>query len=105
MQSIFRKSIKLSSLRDWTKNDNPGIKYFSGTATYIKTFDLKATGIAGTKNNYLDLGKVNCIAKVKLNNKDTGVVLCNFHAILRQTFYSVIYFYIRIALIWDGAEA
>lgn len=63
-----------ATLTDWAKHTNPGIKYYSGIATYRQTFD--AAGIRRADNNriYLDLGMVKNMARVKLNGKDLGVV-------------------------------
>lgn len=60
------------SLIDWTAHSDPGIKSFSGTATYRKTFEVTA-GQAG-RAAVLDLGTVAALAQVRLNGKDLGVV-------------------------------
>ena len=60
------------ALIDWTKHADPGIKYFSGTATYRKTFEVTAEQ-AGRKA-LLQLGKVAALAQVRLNGKDLGIV-------------------------------
>jgi len=66
------KSVVFESLEDWSKRDEDGIKYFSGTAVYKKTFEYQSAG--DTKEPlYLDLGKVAVIAEVKLNGRDLGV--------------------------------
>jgi len=65
--------VTFTSLQDWTKHTEPGIKYFSGTAVYTKLFDV-AIQLADKSPQYLDLGIVKHIARVKLNNKDLGVV-------------------------------
>lgn len=67
------KAVSFAALEDWTKRPETGIKYFSGTAVYEKTFDFDAKKQPG-KDLYLDLGKVNHLARVKLNNVDLGVV-------------------------------
>lgn len=54
-------------LDDWTKRPERGIRYYSGTAAYRKTFDTSS-------GSYLDLGQVKCIARVRLNGRDLGVV-------------------------------
>ena len=58
-------------LTDWSQHDDPGIKYYSGTAFYRQSFDLPMK-----KNGeiYLDLGKVKNMARVRLNGHDLGVV-------------------------------
>lgn len=50
-------------LVSYTESDDPGIKYFSGTATYGKTFSLP--GVDG--HVILDLGNVQNIAEVIVN--------------------------------------
>lgn len=65
--------VKFDTLTDWTKHATPGIKYYSGTATYRTTFDVSektADPVA------IDLGVVHSIARVKLNGQDLGVVWC-----------------------------
>jgi alpha-L-rhamnosidase len=63
-----------NQLQDWTKNAEPGIKYFSGTAVYTKSFDINSLQTKTENPLYLDLGLVNHIASVKLNGKVLGVV-------------------------------
>jgi len=65
---------QFSTLTDWTLNADEGIKYYSGTAVYSKTFSLPAEVLHQYKNVSLNLGKVNCIAHVFINDKDAGVV-------------------------------
>ncbi len=61
-------------LLSWTDNADPGIKYFSGTATYIKDFDLPA-GLPGSRRElWLDLGAVKNLAEVSLNGKSLGIL-------------------------------
>ncbi|MES2922773.1 MAG: glycosyl hydrolase [Verrucomicrobiota bacterium] len=64
--------VTFSALTDWTTLTEPGVKYFSGTATYTQRFDVPPGLIAGVRE--LDLGKVNHLAKVTLNGRDLGVV-------------------------------
>lgn len=69
------KPVIFDSLCDWTLNANNGIKYYSGTAVYTTSFNV-ASGIIASKASplFLDLGVVHHIARIKLNNKDLGVV-------------------------------
>ena len=60
-------------MQDWTTRPEPGIKYYSGIATYRKTFNLAQVPKGRT---YLDLGVVHDMARVRLNGKDLGVVWC-----------------------------
>ena len=66
--------VTFATLQDWTKQDNKQIKYFSGTAAYVKTFDADSLVNIHQSVLYLDLGSVKHIAHVILNNKDLGVV-------------------------------
>ena len=53
-------------------NPDPGIRYFSGTATYEKTFDW-ADSVEGDQI-LLDLGDVKNLADVTLNGQNLGVL-------------------------------
>jgi hypothetical protein len=67
------EKVVFETLQDWTANSERGIKYYSGIATYRKSFDFSPRP---GKRAYLDLGTVHDIARVKLNGKDLGVVWC-----------------------------
>jgi hypothetical protein len=60
-------------LISWTESNNDGIKYFSGTAEYVKTFNITKDQINSGKL-YLDLGNVQELAGVKINGKSIGVL-------------------------------
>lgn len=66
-------SITMNGLSPLQENSDPGVKYFSGTATYKIDFTLGKTDVKG-KSLFLDLGKVYVIASVKLNGKDLGIL-------------------------------
>jgi hypothetical protein len=68
------RPVVFPALDDWTKRAEPGIRYYSGTAVYRKTFDV-APSKTGT-HCALDLGVVREIARVRLNGRDLGVVWC-----------------------------
>jgi len=66
-------------LISWTKRPEDGIKYYSGTATYTKSFDLKNNTdkkMHKPKRLFLDLGNVKDVAEVRLNGKRLGVLWC-----------------------------
>jgi hypothetical protein len=67
------EKIAFDAPQDWTTRSELGIKYYSGIATYRKTFNLAQ--VPGGKT-YLDLGVVHDMARVRLNGKDHGVVWC-----------------------------
>ncbi len=62
---------EFQALEDWSKNSDPGIHYYSGTAIYRKTFDA-----VDANASILDLGAVHDIAEVTLNGKSLGTVWC-----------------------------
>lgn len=64
--------IVLDELVAWDKHPDPGIRHFSGTATYRKTLNLSAAQAGGLVR--LQLGEVKHVARVRLNGKDLGVV-------------------------------
>jgi hypothetical protein len=57
----------------WTESSDPGVKYYSGTATYSRTFDLPAGALDGGAKVMLSLGEVQDIADVSVNNTAIGV--------------------------------
>ena len=61
------------ALQDWTSRPEPGIKYYSGIATYRKEFIMESVPAGRT---YLELGVVRDMARIRLNGKDLGVVWC-----------------------------
>jgi hypothetical protein len=71
------EEIVFESLDDWSLRPEPGIKYYSGTAVYRKTFDMASPVPAGGVRLWLDLGGVKNIAAVRLNGRDLGVVWCD----------------------------
>ena len=70
------KELIFEKLEDWATRVEPGIKYFSGIATYRKVFDLDLLNNTYSRL-YLQLGKVNVIARIRLNKKDLGVLWCD----------------------------
>jgi len=72
--------VEFPELISWTKRPEDGIKYYSGTATYTKTFDLSKDaddkGIRMPKKIFLDLGEVKSVAEVRLNGKKLGILWC-----------------------------
>lgn len=59
------------TLVSWPEHSDPGVRNYSGTATYRQEFDLPAMP-AG--NAVLDLGRVESLASVSLNGVELGVL-------------------------------
>lgn len=69
------ESIELEELVSWPDSSEPGVKYFSGTATYRRTFDVGSWySDVSTRHLLLDLGRVEVIAEVRVNGEDLGVL-------------------------------
>lgn len=68
------ENITFDQLADWTTRSEPGIRYYSGAATYRKTFDLPALTSRRPAALFLDLGKVKNLARVRCNGIDRGII-------------------------------
>ena len=66
--------VQFEKLEDWAQRPEEGIKYYSGTVEYRKTFILKKEEIASGHPLWIDLGEVNCMAQVSLNGIDLGTL-------------------------------
>jgi acetyl esterase/lipase len=66
-------SVQFDRLIDWSKHDNPGIRYYSGKAVYKNTFQVST--VTKGKRYWLQLGDVKDvgIAAAKLNGKEMGI--------------------------------
>jgi hypothetical protein len=65
--------VRMEKLASWTDSADPGVKYFSGTATYSKTVQAPASWFQAGQHVYLDLGRVRDIAEVTVNGVSAGV--------------------------------
>lgn len=63
------EAVTFPALSSWASADNEGIKYYSGSATYNKTFTFSKTD----GDTYLDLGEVAEVADVWLNDHHLGI--------------------------------
>jgi hypothetical protein len=66
-------SIGLEALASLTEHDDPGVKFFSGVATYSTRFGLPETHMPGDPL-MLDLGQVDNLAEVEVNGQPVGTV-------------------------------
>ena len=67
------ESITMDELKSLTENENTGVKYFSGTATYTQYFDVPQHWLNNYKGFTLDLGIVKEMAEVIINGQSIGV--------------------------------
>ncbi|HOX38108.1 MAG TPA: glycosyl hydrolase [Candidatus Brocadiia bacterium] len=61
-------------LISWSEHADPGVKHFSGAATYEKTVNVPESMIGKNRRLSLDLGKVQVMARVKVNGKDASLL-------------------------------
>jgi hypothetical protein len=57
----------------WTRQDAPGVRYYSGRARYSRKVQVPASRLAGGLRIELDLGAVGDMAHVRVNGRDLGV--------------------------------
>ncbi len=67
--------VVFDNLTDWSKRSENGIRFYSGTAVYTKSFNLPDDiSIKKEAQYYLDLGILKNLGRVKLNGHDLGVL-------------------------------
>ena len=59
--------VEVPILKSWTAFSDPGIRYFSGTATYRDTVHVDADQIGPGHELWLDLGEVDEVARIRIN--------------------------------------
>ncbi len=67
------ETLSWEELVDWSKHSEASVRYYSGFATYATTFDVPAGLASGAGRLFLDLGRVEVMASVRLNGQDLGV--------------------------------
>jgi len=68
------EQVTLEKLISWTEHENPGVRYFSGTAEYVQEVEIPTDRFEADQALYLDLGRVQVIAEVNVNGQDLGVL-------------------------------
>jgi len=66
--------IELQELISWTDHAEEGVRYYSGTGTYQKTFNVPASWLGSGRQVHLDLGDVRELAEIYVNGKSAGVL-------------------------------
>jgi hypothetical protein len=65
-------AIRFADLADWSQHDDPGVRYYSGRATYRRTVSLGEPPVG--ERVWLDLGEVRDLALVRVNGVAVGTV-------------------------------
>ena len=66
--------IAFDSLSAWNENSDPGIRYFSGTASYKKRIEAPETWFTEGGEIWINLGEVKNLAEVIVNGESMGIV-------------------------------
>ncbi len=66
------EKVIFQQLEDWARRSEDGVRHYSGTATYRKTFALDAS-LSAADRLVLDLGQVAVMADVTLNGHPLGI--------------------------------
>jgi hypothetical protein len=65
---------EFSTLQDWITRPEPGVRHYSGIAVYKTTFDLRIPSGISWETLSLDLGNVQVVATVRVNDVDCGTL-------------------------------
>lgn len=66
--------LALPTLTSWTRHSDPGVRFFSGTARYQKTFTVPPGWKSSGQRASLDLGRLWTIGEAWLNGKPLGIL-------------------------------
>ena len=67
--------VALDKLISWPECPDTGVKYFSGTATYVKDFPVPAAAFQPGAKLEIDLGSVREMAELSVNGTPVGGIL------------------------------
>jgi len=67
-------SVLWNGLIGWTESEDPGIRYFSGTASYEAEFELGEPLLREGQGWLLDLGTLREVAEATLNGRHLGII-------------------------------
>lgn len=72
--SFPKKKATFEKLISWSESDDESIRYFSGTAVYRRSVEVPKEFFAPGRRILLDLGRVECIAELKIDGKSLGTL-------------------------------
>lgn len=73
-QNGISKKVSFNKLESWSESSEDNIRFFSGTASYTKTFNLSREFLKRDSELELDLGSVAVIAEISINGKYVGTL-------------------------------
>jgi hypothetical protein len=65
---------RFERLKSWTESGDPGIRYYSGTATYSTDIEVSPAMLLDGRRLKIDLGEVREIAEISLNGQSLGTL-------------------------------
>lgn len=68
------KEVTFKQLASWHQSEIEGVKYFSGTATYKKNFEITKERLNKETRIFLNLNNVAVVADVYVNGKSAGIL-------------------------------
>jgi hypothetical protein len=68
------RSIKMDQLQSWTEHENPGVRFYSGTARYKTDISISEKMLRGDSPLVLDLGALWAVGEVFLNGRPLGIL-------------------------------
>lgn len=71
------EGIVMDQLEPLSDSKDPGIRYFSGEATYSNTFQLNGDELKGKSRIMVELGEVKDLGEVIVNGQSMGVAWCH----------------------------
>jgi hypothetical protein len=66
--------VTMPRLQSWTEHESPGVRYFSGTATYTTEFDADDSWFQPGRRLLVNLGDVRDLAEVLVNGESLGTL-------------------------------
>jgi hypothetical protein len=66
--------VTLPTLTSLHRHSDPGVRHFSGTATYSTSLTFPPQAVSSKQRIYLDLGRVEVIAEVHMNGRSMGIL-------------------------------
>ena len=68
------ESYQMESLKSWSDIDVDGIKYYSGTATYSRDFNINEESLSGETEVFVAFEDIQEMARLYINGKDCGIL-------------------------------
>lgn len=64
----------MEKLMDWSTADSAGVRYYSGTGTYTRQFNIEKGNLSAKTHAYMAFENIQEIARVFINGKDCGII-------------------------------